>query len=86
MRADGSFYQPGEPRAPLVKCTEWTENQAIPSLRHARVLGAAISIASASHESRTGSPGWIWVSRMSALRTTTHEWRDGVALKMQTMS
>lgn len=27
-----TFYQPGEPRRPLVKCTEWTENQAIPAL------------------------------------------------------
>ncbi|KAL9476111.1 hypothetical protein ACSS6W_005952 [Trichoderma asperelloides] len=27
-----TFYQPGEKRKPLVKCTEWTEGQAIPTL------------------------------------------------------
>ncbi|EQK97766.1 hypothetical protein OCS_06522 [Ophiocordyceps sinensis CO18] len=27
-----TFYEPGEPRQPLVKCTEWTEQQAIPTL------------------------------------------------------
>ncbi|KAL6404326.1 hypothetical protein AUP68_13714 [Ilyonectria robusta] len=27
-----TFYKPGEPRRPLVKCTEWVEQQAIPSL------------------------------------------------------
>lgn len=27
-----AFYKPGETRAPLIKCTEWAEEQAIPSL------------------------------------------------------
>lgn len=27
-----AFYEPGEPRRPLVKCTEWVEQQAIPIL------------------------------------------------------
>ncbi|KYK56272.1 hypothetical protein DCS_08242 [Drechmeria coniospora] len=27
-----TFYKPGEPRQPLVKCTEWTEQRAIPAL------------------------------------------------------
>ncbi|KAK7422487.1 hypothetical protein QQZ08_009475 [Neonectria magnoliae] len=26
------FYEPGEARVPLIKCTEWAEQQAIPSL------------------------------------------------------
>lgn len=32
MKADGSFYKPGEARPPMVKCTEWTVEQAIPAL------------------------------------------------------
>lgn len=27
-----TFYEPGEPRRPLMKCTEWIEMQAIPAL------------------------------------------------------
>ncbi|PHH86041.1 hypothetical protein CDD83_10833 [Cordyceps sp. RAO-2017] len=27
-----TFYGPGEPRQPLVKCTEWTEQRGIPTL------------------------------------------------------
>lgn len=29
-----TFYEPGESRRPLIKCTEWTERQAIPTLHH----------------------------------------------------
>ena len=32
FKPDGTFYKPGEPRRPLIKCTEWTEQQAIPAL------------------------------------------------------
>ncbi|KIW40005.1 uncharacterized protein PV06_08562 [Exophiala oligosperma] len=32
MKPDGSFYEQGEMRSPMVKCTEWTERQAIPAL------------------------------------------------------
>lgn len=28
-----TFYEPGEPRRPLVKCTEWTLERALPALR-----------------------------------------------------
>ncbi|KAJ5934437.1 hypothetical protein N7466_003984 [Penicillium verhagenii] len=28
-----TFYEPGEPRRPLVKCTEWILDRAIPALR-----------------------------------------------------
>lgn len=28
-----TFYHPGEKRKPLIKCTEWTEEQAIPALK-----------------------------------------------------
>ncbi|KAG4443998.1 hypothetical protein IFR05_000517 [Cadophora sp. M221] len=38
MKPDGSFYAPGESRPPMVKCTEWTENQAIPALYNSGVL------------------------------------------------
>ncbi|KAI9934789.1 hypothetical protein ASPWEDRAFT_44301 [Aspergillus wentii DTO 134E9] len=33
-----TFYEPGEPRRPLVKCTEWTLNGAIPALRSAGLI------------------------------------------------
>ena len=32
MKPDGSFYKQGETKPPMVKCTEWTERQAIPAL------------------------------------------------------
>jgi hypothetical protein len=32
------FYQPGEPRRPLWKCTEWTEYQALPALHKANLI------------------------------------------------
>ncbi|KAJ5207918.1 hypothetical protein N7449_002297 [Penicillium cf. viridicatum] len=43
-----TFYEPGEPRRLLIKCTEWIEDQAIPILinlgliqwRHDRIAGA----------------------------------------------
>lgn len=38
MKADGSFYEPGEARPPMVKCTEWTVDQAIPALYASGVL------------------------------------------------
>ncbi|EWC43738.1 hypothetical protein DRE_07356 [Drechslerella stenobrocha 248] len=34
----GVFYAPGEPRPPMIKCTEWTINQAIPALIESGVL------------------------------------------------
>ncbi|OBT80629.1 hypothetical protein VF21_00523 [Pseudogymnoascus sp. 05NY08] len=38
MKADGSFYEPGEARPRMVKCTEWTVEQAIPALYASGVL------------------------------------------------
>lgn len=38
MKPDGTFYAPGESRPPMIKCTEWTVNQAIPALYSAGVL------------------------------------------------
>jgi hypothetical protein len=38
MKPDGTFYSPGEPRPPMIKCTEWTVNQAIPALYASGVL------------------------------------------------
>ena len=31
-KSDGTPYAPGEPRPPYSKCTEWTEQQAVPAL------------------------------------------------------
>lgn len=33
-----TFYNPGEPRRPLMKCTEWTEQYAIPALLKAGLI------------------------------------------------
>lgn len=38
IKPDGSFYDPEEPRPRYLKCTEWTENKAIPALFQAGVL------------------------------------------------
>jgi hypothetical protein len=38
IKPDGTFYEPDEPRPPMVKCTEWTVNQAIPALYTSGVL------------------------------------------------
>jgi len=38
MKPDGTFYELSEPRPPMIKCTEWTVNQAIPALYASGVL------------------------------------------------
>lgn len=38
MKPDGSFYEPGEERPRMVKCTEWTVEQAIPALYASGIL------------------------------------------------
>ncbi|EHY60742.1 hypothetical protein ABEF92_006999 [Exophiala dermatitidis] len=38
IKSNGSFYGPGDSRPRLIKCTEWTENQAIPALRRNGLL------------------------------------------------
>ncbi|KFX91447.1 hypothetical protein O988_07747 [Pseudogymnoascus sp. VKM F-3808] len=38
MKADGSFYELGEERPRMIKCTEWTVEQAIPALYASGVL------------------------------------------------
>lgn len=38
MKADGSFYESGEARTPMIKCTEWTVDQAIPALYASGIL------------------------------------------------
>jgi hypothetical protein len=35
---DGTFYEAGEPRPPMWKCTEWTVNQTIPVLHASGVV------------------------------------------------
>jgi hypothetical protein len=38
VKPDGTFYAPGEPRPAMIKCTEWTEQQAIPALYASGIL------------------------------------------------
>ncbi|KAK5997742.1 hypothetical protein PT974_00099 [Cladobotryum mycophilum] len=33
-----TFYEPGEPRGQIMKCTEWTDQKAIPALREAGLI------------------------------------------------
>lgn len=37
-KPDGTFYSPGEPRPPYMKCTEWTLQKAIPTLQQSGLL------------------------------------------------
>lgn len=63
FKPDGGFYEPGEPRRPLVKCTEWTQQQAIPALLQSGtiertkpiVLGSSASAASRPRSSSAAS-------------------------------
>ncbi|KFY42649.1 hypothetical protein V494_02309 [Pseudogymnoascus sp. VKM F-4513 (FW-928)] len=41
MKPDGSFYDPGEAKPRMIKCTEWTIEQAIPALYASGVLQKA---------------------------------------------
>lgn len=47
-----TFYEPGESRAPLIKCTEWTEQRAIPALQS---LGLIQEATAASPPGKTAS-------------------------------
>ena len=38
MKPDGTFYAPGEQRPRFIKCTEWTNEQAIPALQSSGLL------------------------------------------------
>ncbi|KIW86584.1 uncharacterized protein Z519_12815 [Cladophialophora bantiana CBS 173.52] len=40
IKPNGDFYQPGEPRQRLIKCTEWTLERAIPALQREGILEA----------------------------------------------
>lgn len=70
IKPDGSFYAPGEARPALIKCTEWTERQAIPALQRSNVIigtqtreGQVTTVVPSSSSSRgsTGSAdGLVW--------------------------
>ncbi|WEW57727.1 hypothetical protein PRK78_003194 [Emydomyces testavorans] len=44
FKPDGSFYAPGEDRPRYFKCTEWTENKAIPALCQAGVIEQGVPL------------------------------------------
>ncbi|KAK4096463.1 hypothetical protein N658DRAFT_458665 [Parathielavia hyrcaniae] len=52
-----TFYEPGEERRPLRKCTEWTEEQAIPALRKAGLLLASPPRPGSSSSGAGSRPG-----------------------------
>jgi hypothetical protein len=43
-----TFCKPGEARLPLIKCTEWTEQRAIPALEQARLISLVATGSSSS--------------------------------------
>lgn len=68
-----TFYEPGEARPPLIKCTEWTEQRAIPSLQAAGLIKSQADPTAATSSARTqapttqttaaqaaSTPGWVW--------------------------
>ncbi|KAL1841226.1 hypothetical protein VTJ49DRAFT_7294 [Mycothermus thermophilus] len=52
-----TFYQPGEQRRPLWKCTEWTNYKAIPALKAAGLIVTEPSPSPSPPGSRPGSRG-----------------------------
>ncbi|KAH8812632.1 hypothetical protein F5884DRAFT_314137 [Xylogone sp. PMI_703] len=38
IKPDGTFYEPGESGPPMIKCTEWIANQAVPALYASGIL------------------------------------------------
>ncbi|KAI1770155.1 hypothetical protein F4818DRAFT_434108 [Hypoxylon cercidicola] len=68
-----TFYEPGEQRRPLFKCTEWTEQRAIPALKQAGLIisapggsGTGAQAGQAGHGAQAhaqegdGQNGWVW--------------------------
>jgi hypothetical protein len=68
-----TFYEQGEARRPLMKCTEWTNGRAIPALQAAGLIvtelaastsagyGTQTTVAEASSSSQAaGNNGWVW--------------------------
>lgn len=56
FKPDGSFYEPGEARRPLIKCTEWTEQQAIPALLRANVVQRTEAISFRDQSTASSGP------------------------------
>ena len=69
-KPDGSLYAPHETRPPYSKCTEWTEQRAIPALQQHGLIHtsgatsstdqATTSSSQASVSGASGSSGWVW--------------------------
>ncbi|KAI0107553.1 hypothetical protein GGR51DRAFT_559358 [Nemania sp. FL0031] len=57
-----TFYRPGEPRPPLVRCTDWVEQRAIPALEAAGLLVAGAIGSGSSY----GAPYWTQQSSTAA--------------------
>lgn len=47
-KPDGTLYQAHEDKPPYMKCTEWTEEHAIPALRQHQVIRTSITTVSPS--------------------------------------
>lgn len=55
-RSDGTFYGPNENPPSLIKCTEWTEQSAIPALRQ----HGLIQTGEFPEPTSTTASGWVW--------------------------
>lgn len=67
------FYEPGEDRQPLWKCTEWVEWYAIPALRE----NGLIQDQTPSTPGQSSSSGWVWDEEAGLYKfwdETTNEW------------
>jgi hypothetical protein len=76
IKQDGTFYAPNEQRPPYIKCTEWTEQRAIPALHQYQLLhsnltqgplegasvpgNAAQTTQVANAAGNTASTSWVW--------------------------
>ena len=78
------FYEDGEERKPLWKCTEWVEDYALPALYSHGLIQAQIpdpnqGQSSSSHSRATvaGEPEWVWDEEYQRYRywdATNGEW------------
>lgn len=72
VKADGSFYDSDEQRPRYIKCTEWTEQRALPALYQHQLLhknlsqaplggdGSQAQTTQATTDAAGPSTGWVW--------------------------
>ncbi|CAI6091438.1 unnamed protein product [Clonostachys chloroleuca] len=72
------FYEPGEERQPLWKCTEWVEDYAIPALHQNGLIQAQGESSLTQDSSSTAEVEWVWDEHAQLYRywdETVSEWK-----------